>query len=260
MLSIFCPVGILVVTHSFSIQTTGTNITGNLLLLALLVGIALFCLLMMWQGVRVLSGSLKRVFLCDEGFVAHNGRQMDLMRWDQIATASRYWVRRRKQSDGPNQTYYQDHPTRYFTYHCCVRRRDDYELTIDASDYQDGGEDLCREIARQVMQKLLPQTLAAYRSGRPISFDDLIVSKQGLSKDQGRSILPWSTLDRIQVGVCDEMIIWLRQAGGPQQWDAKKRLPNAPLFLELARAEGITCEHNLSLPDSSWEDLLASLF
>jgi hypothetical protein len=175
------------------------------------VGVALFFLLcvlfgvlIVWQGFRLFrEETLQRWYLCEEGLISLTRRRETVMRWDQVTSVTRYRLRR---SDGA-------------------------ELAIG------GDASLGGSIGYHVAHKQLPQVLASYHAGVPISFGGLTVTQQGLSLHQGRKTLPWSEVSAIEfssdyvLSICKQGKVWNRYSNA--------RMPNAWTFLELMSALGI---------------------
>ncbi len=164
---------------SLSLSVSHTQISVATLLTPEGVGLALYFLLAVlfgfligWGGLRSLTDPLVHLYLCQEGVVSLTGRREIVMRWDQVTSV-----------------------TRYISRWCCLRRSDGVELTIREGSFEHG-EALCRSSERQVVQRQLPQVLASYSAGIPISFGDLTVTQQGLSLDHGRKTLLWLIFSR----------------------------------------------------------------
>lgn len=122
----------------------------------------LFGILIGWGGFRLLRGPFQHLYLCQEGVVSLTGRRDTVIRWDQVTTVTRYVVRggTRNPSLSPR---------------CRLRRSDGVELIIGERSFEQG-DALCGSIEQQVARKQLPQVLASYSAGIPLSFGDLTVT------------------------------------------------------------------------------------
>ncbi|MBA2677724.1 MAG: hypothetical protein H0U76_04915 [Ktedonobacteraceae bacterium] len=256
-LSTLCTGGILVLIFSRVSRSNGTSLIadrGTLFFILALAACVLGGGAMVWFGIRLLAGRPKRVYLCDEGIVLDEKQGVEPLRWDQVASVSRYWTRHARQQNANH-----SHREYYFTYHCHLICKDGQERSIEESSFKDG-RILCDEIARQVTRRLLPQALAAYRADQMLNFGDLSVSKQGLSQDQGRSGIPWSAVESILLGgdqkTRDEMAILVPQGDESRRWYENKRMPNVAIFREIARVAGVKCKNTLQLPSPDLIDFL----
>jgi hypothetical protein len=110
-------------------------------------------------------------------------------------------------------------------------------------------------------RKQLPQVLASYSAGIPISFGDLTVTQQGLSLDHGRKTLLWLIFSRpihtilwLSLNHGRKTLLWsavgkieLSQYSGLSigkqgkfwNWYSNASMPNAQTFLEFASALGV---------------------
>ncbi len=183
----------------------------------------LFGILIGWGGFRLLTGPFQHLYLCEEGLVSLTGRRETVMRWDQVTNVTRYVVR--SGTSNPS-----------LSPRCRLRRSDGVELIIGERSFEQG-DALCGSIEQQVARKQLPQVLASYSAGIPISFNDLTVTQQGLSLDHGRKTLPWSEVSTIKIS--SNHVLSIGKQGKFWDWYSNGNMPNALTFLELASALGV---------------------
>ncbi len=247
VVGVFCELSLLplLLLLGLVLSVSHTQISlANLLTLPGL-GVALFFLLEVlfgvligWGGFRLLTGPFQHLYLCEEGLVSLTGRREIVMRWDQVTSVTRYMVRSTGRQGGSSRP------------RCHLRRSDGAELIIQGLSFQQGDVSgrfiatggtqttLADIIEQQVARKQLPQLLAAYSAGIPISFGDLTVTQQGLSLDQGRKTLPWSEVSAIKFS--REYVLSICKRGKFWDWYSNARMPNALTFLELTNALGVT--------------------
>ena len=231
-------------------------VTSNTLLLVGGVGIAvLLSLAMAWIGIYMLVKRPQRIYLCNGGIVIDEKRGLEALRWEYIASVSRYWTHRRQHDNADRDRF-----RTVVEYHCLLTLSDGQTRSIEESDYKEG-KVLGAEIARQVTRILLPQALAAYQAGQTLSFGNLSVSRYGLSQDQGRSGLPWNAFSALQLGRDEETRdeIALVTAQDDKPWYVAKRMPNVLIFAEIARMAGVPLERTLWLPNTALEDLAENI-
>jgi len=244
VVGVFCELSLLplifLVGVLLSVSHTQISVANLLTLPGL--GIALFFLLEVlfgiligWGGFRLLAGPFQHLYLCEEGLVSRRGRREIAMRWDQVTSVTRSGDRR--------------HPRQRSRYPCLLRRSDGAELIIEELSFEQGNAlggliatsgtppTLVDVIEQQVARKQLPQVLASYSAGIPISFGGLTVTQQGLSLDHGRKTLPWSEVGTIEISI--NHILLIRKQGKFWDWYSTTNMPNALTFLELTNALGI---------------------
>lgn len=125
-----------------------------------------------------------RIYVGTDGLMRVKGDQAETIRWDQVAGIQQLFIR--SQSN-------------YFLRAYLLLRRDDSVLTIERS-YQDFKE-LGEAIEDEVTRRLLPEALAAYTTGGPVSFGAIQVSSQGIlvQKQDGSKTLAWNEFNGYKV-------------------------------------------------------------
>lgn len=150
-------------------------------------------------GFWILLSSASRVsiFVCPAGLI-YVRRKAEIIRWDQI---ERLW----KDIRVSKQTVVE----RLYT----LRRSDD-TLFLFTSELQDM-ETLGRLVEEEVTRRLLPRAIAAYRAGGPVVFDEVVVSVRGIGIKQGRRLLYWDDLAKVDI---DETTCTFYKVGEREKW------------------------------------------
>jgi hypothetical protein len=60
---------------------------------------------------------------------------------------------------------------------------------------------LVDHIVQELAQQQLPQVLASYNAGIPLTFGRISLSLQGIAVDDGKQFLPWSKVSRLYIGI-----------------------------------------------------------
>ncbi len=167
---------------------------------------------------RFLSGFNLKVYTFAEGLVRAKGSKIDVIRWDQVEEVSQRIIKRRSYGISI-----------YTSYRYTVHRRDG--TTFKFTGTLKAIKHLGQTIQQEVTRRQLPQAIAAYNSGAPVSFGPFVVDKQGISHN--RVPIPWHQIDRVdlnrgwvQVYVVGSMLRRFRTS----VW----RVPNLMVFMQLA--------------------------
>jgi hypothetical protein len=208
---LFAFAGLLLLITLVYIPFALTNHLGILVLLVLLAtaGYAIYHL--------VTNYNLK-AYVFTEGLIRARGSQVDVMRWEHIEAVWEKIVQYRYRGIIP---LYKD-----YTY--TVRRGDGAQFKFNSAlkDNKLLGEAIQQEVTR----RLLPQAIASYDSGSPVSFGPLTVSVQGVGK--GPLLVPWN-----QVGQINFRRGWMsiRKQGSLLSTCSTRAatIPNLQVFLQL---------------------------
>jgi hypothetical protein len=167
------------------------------------------------------SASRANIFVCPAGLI-YVRRKAEVIRWDQI---ERIWkdIRMSKQTV----------VERLYT----LRRSDD-TLFLFTSELQDV-EKLGQLVEEEVTRRLLPRAIAVYRAGAPVVFDEVVVSVRGIGIKEGRRLLYWDDLAKIDV---DETTCTFYKVGEQGKWATimVASIPNVKVLvglIEYARRE-----------------------
>jgi Family of unknown function (DUF6585) len=121
-----------------------------------------------------------RSYFCSYGVMSIKGKQVQAIRWDQIRTVQKIFL-----------TDTSSIPQQYILY----PPGDEEPVVLDRLFI--GFKLLGEHIEREVSQRLLPETIAAYKAGQTLNFGALNVMPQGLSLEEARKDLPWANLGGI---------------------------------------------------------------
>jgi hypothetical protein len=117
-------------------------------------------------------------------------------------------------------------------------RRSDDTLFLFTSELQDV-EKLGQLVEEEVTRRLLPRAIAVYRAGAPVVFDEVVVSVRGIGIKEGRRLLYWDDLAKIDV---DETTCTFYKVGEQGKWATimVASIPNVKVLvglIEYARRE-----------------------
>src|SRR5260370_190052 len=121
-----------------------------------------------------------RGYLCSHGVMFIKGKQVQTIRWDQIRTVQKIYL-----------TDTSTIPQQYILY----PPGDEEPVVLERAFI--GFKLLGEQIEREVSQRLLPETIAAYRAGQTLNFGALNVTPQGLSLEEVQKDLPWANLGEV---------------------------------------------------------------
>ena len=171
----------------------------------------------LWLGINALRYYGLHIYVFTEGLVRVKGDKSTVVRWDQVKTM---WqkVHRRFIS-----SFYLG------TAHAYTLQRDDGKKFI-FNDALKNVEFLGGTLLREVNSRLLPDVIAKYDAGEPVTFGKLSVSIHGISI--GEEIVLWNQIKGVQVV---KGALAINKDGKWLNWPGVKaaKIPNFPLFLAL---------------------------
>jgi len=129
------------------------------------------------------------------GFSYREGRQRQVVRWEQIDFVTRLMVKRWST------------PVRYYK----VKLRDTTEITLPI--IIDGVQELGAAIESEMAKQLLPEVLARYAANKPVVFTGLCLNQDGISKSDEN--LPWQAVEHIALGL-EKLTI--KEVGRTKAW------------------------------------------
>ncbi len=186
----------------------------------LVLGLILFASGLIWPAIFLFTRN-QQVYVCTEGLVRVKGGQAEAMRWDQMAS------------------FFQ--AVNIFTYRVFlipVVKMTNHAYTVFGASgtklvFKDNWrnvEALGTTIGRETTRRLLPKAIEAYTAGAPVTFGDLVVSQQGISK--GGKALPWHLYQGTQV---NRGYVFIRQQGKTLRWASipVRKIPNFLVFVGL---------------------------
>ncbi len=181
-----------------------------------LLGLILLCG-GLWLGINALRYYGLRVYVFTEGFVRVRGDKSTVVRWDQITTI---WQRVQKRFIS---SFY------IGTVHSYTVQRDDGKK-FTFNDALKNIEALGTTLTREVNSRLLPEVIATYNAGEPVTFGKLTVSIHGISI--GEEILLWNQIKGVQVM---KGALAINKDGQWLNWPTVKaaKVPNFPVFMAL---------------------------
>ena len=195
---------------AYDIATTHAISTWGLLgLLGLAAGL--------WLGINALRYYGLRIYLFTEGLVQVKGDKITVVRWDQIKTV---WQNVQKRFIS---SFY------IGTVHSYTVQRDDgKKITFD--DGLKDVEALGNIVTREVTSRLVPDVIATYNAGEPVTFGKLSVSIHGISNDG--DIVLWNQIKGVQVV---KGTLAINKDGQWLNWPGAKvaKIPNFPVFMAL---------------------------
>jgi hypothetical protein len=121
-----------------------------------------------------------RGYICSHGVMFINGKQVQAIRWDRIRSVQKNFL-----------TDTSAIPQQYILY----PPGDEEPVVLERVFI--GFKLLGEHIEREVSQRLLPETIAAYKAGQTLNFGALNVTPQGLSLEEIQKNLPWKELGEI---------------------------------------------------------------
>jgi len=180
------------------------------------LGLILFCA-GAWLGYNALRYYGLRVYVFTEGLVQVKGNKTAVVRWDQVKTI---WQKVRKRFLG---SFYLGTTHKYTLQQANGKK-------IAFNDGLKNIEVLGGTIIREVNSRLLPDLVATYDAGDPVSFGKLRVSIHGISI--GEEILLWNQIKGVQV---IKGVLAINKDGQWLNYPTIKapKIANFPLFLAL---------------------------
>lgn len=148
----------------------------------------LFLMSILFLGIYALFSTLVtaklEVFVYSAGLIYHKKDSFEAVRWDQVEA---YWkdISISRDSDTSD------------TFHYRLQRSDG--TILDFPDDIEAMKILGELIQRNADQHLLPRTIATYRAGNPVTFDEITANTHGVSVERGHKMLLWSEIESIQV-------------------------------------------------------------
>ncbi|MFN8374229.1 MAG: DUF6585 family protein [Anaerolineae bacterium] len=153
----------------------------------------------------------------DEGFARIRGRKIEAVRWTDVRSVLQSVTHYRR--------YGQTISTRYiYTIETADRRR--IKLSNEIKDISLLGDTIQQETSK----RMLPQAVAAYQSGQPVSFGSITLSKDGVS--QGRKQLSWAEVEGVQI---ENGYVKFKKQGKWFNWAnvPAAKIPNLYVFLSM---------------------------
>jgi hypothetical protein len=180
------------------------------------VGLILFCA-GAWLGYNALRYYGLRVYVFTEGLVQVKGNRTTVVRWDQVKMM---WQKVRKRFIG---SFYLGTAHKY-----TVQQANGKKIAFN--DGLKNVDVLGGTIIREVNSRLLPDLIASYDAGEPVSFGKLRVSMHGISI--GDEILLWNQIKGVQV---IKGVLAINKDGQWLNFPTIKapKIANFPLFLAL---------------------------
>jgi hypothetical protein len=160
-----------------------------------------------------------QVFLCTNGVMRLQGGQAETIHWNQIAAVRKTFTELSARGQKS-----------YFLKQCILQSPNGTALMLDNAF--GGFKELVGAIEQQVTQYLLPGAIAAYTSGRPVDFEKVSVSYQGLSVHNGQKTLPWNELKTVKVR---NGLIEIKKTGSLLDWEIihTEGMPNTCVLAAL---------------------------
>ncbi|HLW03819.1 MAG TPA: DUF6585 family protein [Ktedonobacterales bacterium] len=194
--------------------------TADIVLPLLIIGVLWIGCALIWPCIFLLNMD-HRVYVFTEGLAQVKGNQTDVLRWDQVVSFV--------QNVTTTTTFYAVIPVARVTTHIYTVQRADGK-TLIFRDNLCKVQSLGNTIGRATAQRLTPKAIAAYNSGAPVAFGSLIISQQGISKDQ--VLLPWYQFQKYEIS---NGLVIIRQHGRRIRWSATavSMMPNLLVFIAL---------------------------
>ncbi len=176
--------------------------------------------------------------LYEQGVVVQRGRQMNIVRYDEIDMLWEQilWHNGRTQLMLPTRTH---------VYTIQTRDRRTLRLSDQFVDVRQAGTLLQQEVLR----RSLPAALAAYQVGTALPFGPLTTSRDGLTR--GKATLPWAEVVRVSVtegsyrGTAARTYkLQVTRIGQRRPWLQidLEQIPNSQVLLALLRESGVTLD------------------
>lgn len=194
-------------------------------IISVLIIVPIFAIIYAIYGLR--SCNL-RVYEFSNGLLRAKGKQIDVIRWDQIGSVM-------QASKASNTSYMVGgvlgallFGSRKHVY--TIQRQDGQIFKFESSNIHNI-ESLGQTIQQEVAQAHLPMAIAAYDNGNVIPFGPLSVSLQGIVNAKG-VILPWSQVNGVTV---NQNVVTIMQSGRVQKWVSAPlaKVPNIGVLTEL---------------------------
>jgi len=233
------------------------------LLIGLLVGLGLLLIALGWQarpqvapivlgagalllplGVAVAYRSFRngthrpQLTLYEQGVVVPRGRQMHLIRYEEIEMLWEQilWYRGQSRAMLPRRTH---------VYTLQTRDRRTLRLSDQFADIRQAGA----FIQQEMLRRSLPAAVAAYQVGEALSFGPLTISRSGLAR--GKTALRWAEVARVSVaeGSYRGTAAWtynlqVTRIGQRRPWLKidLTQIPNNRLLLALLKESGVALD------------------
>lgn len=179
-------------------------------------------------GIYALIDCNLRIYQFANGLVRAKGEQLDVIRWDQVASVIQA-VRRRGYYYWWGGVFAAAFANRNGTPHSVTVQR------TDSAVFKFNGTvrhvtQLIQVIQTAVMQAHMPRAMAAYNAGSPVIFGPLTLSQQGLSN--GREVLPWNEVQSVDI---KQGQVLVKRVGKTFRWANVNvsQIPNMLVFISL---------------------------
>ena len=179
-------------------------------------------------GIYALIDCNLRIYQFANGLVRAKGEQLDVIRWDQVASVTQT-VRRRGYYYLWGGVIAAALANRNGTPHSVTVQRTDGAVFKFSGTVQHVAQ-LIQIIQTAVMQAHMPRAMAAFNAGSPVVFGPLTLSQQGLSN--GRELLPWNEVQSVDI---KQGQVLVKRVGKTFRWANINisQIPNALVFMSM---------------------------
>jgi hypothetical protein len=173
------------------------------------LGVALFFpIFVIFYAVRTLLKGNLHLYVYTNGLIWRRGNRYEAARWDQIESI----MRRRGQ-------------TQYGSALTCTLRLTDGR-TLKINDALKPIEQLAMIIQNEFRRVRLPQAIATFERGEPVTFGKIQIDHQGLSN--GKELIPWDQIDKMAI---KQGLVVAEKNGRPIKWSKVKESETPNLYV-----------------------------
>jgi len=197
--------------------------------LILLTGYILYILIIIpivaiIYGLYALNDSNLRVYQFANGLIRVKGKELAVIRWDQVVAVIQH-VQRRGYYGGLIGMMLRNSTS---THTIIVQRNDG--ATFKFSNTIKHVTQLIQTIQGAVTQAHMPRAMAAYNAGSPVVFGSFTLSQQGLSN--GRETIPWNEVQSVDIKNGQVIV---KRVGKTFNWASVRiaTVPNALVFMSM---------------------------
>lgn len=179
-------------------------------------------------GIYALLDCNLRIYQFANGLIRAKGEQLDVIRWDQVASVIQA-VRRRGYYYAWGGVLAAAFANRNGTPHSVTVQRTDGAVFTFSGTVQHVAQ-LIQTIQTAVMQAHMPRAIAAYDAGSPVVFGPLTLSQQGLGN--GREVLPWNEVQSVDI---KQGQVLVKRVGKTFRWANVNiaQIPNTLVFMSM---------------------------